>query len=119
MATVIPPRANNQRDKRVWHRRAAWLTIIVLAAGLAVYWRPLRATALTGAAVGARVACSCRYVAGRSLSDCRNDFEPGMGLILLSEDAAHKSITARFPLLARQTAAFHEGMGCVLQPWEN
>jgi hypothetical protein len=73
--------------------------------------------ATTGASYGARIACSCRYVAGRSLSDCRKDFEPGMGLVMLSENASAHSITARFTVLSSQTATFHEGEGCVLEKW--
>ncbi|MBA3054566.1 MAG: hypothetical protein FP826_06470 [Sphingomonadales bacterium] len=94
-----------------------WVAAFALLAALAYYWRPLRAHALTGASVGARLACSCRFVAGRSLSDCRQDFEPGMELVMLSEDEAQRSVTARVPLLASQTATFHDGFGCVLEPW--
>lgn len=101
-------------------RRAARvaLFVFVAVAGLVVFfWRPLHGYAVTGASYGARVGCSCRYAGGRSLSDCRKDFEPGMALVTLSEDKESKSVTARFPLLARQTATYREGWGCVLQPW--
>lgn len=81
-----------------------------------MFWRPLTGYASTGAAYGARVACSCRYLGGRSLSDCRKDFEPGMELVMLSEDPAAKSVTARFPLLASETAHYHKGEGCRLDP---
>ena len=77
--------------------------LVILAGVLAWNWQPLKAFAMTGASYAARVGCSCRYVGGRSLSDCRKDFEPGMELVILSEDAATKSVTARFPLLATQT----------------
>ncbi|MEP7221262.1 MAG: hypothetical protein ABI673_01200 [Novosphingobium sp.] len=73
--------------------------------------------ARTGAAIGAQTGCSCRYIAGRPLPDCRKDFERGMGLVVLSEDKALRSVTARFPLLSSQTATFREGWGCVLEPW--
>jgi hypothetical protein len=42
-----------------------------------------------------------------------------MGLVSLSEDPGKKSVTAKFPLLARQTAFYREGEGCVLEPWAN
>jgi hypothetical protein len=77
----------------------------------------LRRDALTGASIGARVACSCRYVQGRDLAQCAKDFEPGMEMISLSENSAEKSVTARFPLLASQTATFQAGAGCVLEKW--
>jgi hypothetical protein len=40
-----------------------------------------------------------------------------MDLITLSEDRATKSVTARFPLIAVQTATYRDGWGCVLEPW--
>ena len=42
----------------------------------------------------------------------------GMELVILSEDAEAKSVTARFPLLANETATLRDGYGCVLEPWE-
>lgn len=113
MATVN--RAQSGRSRR-W-RRFLLVVLVLLAGLLAWYWRPLNAFAMTGAAYGARVACSCHYVGGRSLSDCRKDFEPGMELVTLSTDAEAKSVTARFPLLATQTGTYREGEGCRLEPW--
>jgi hypothetical protein len=101
-----------------------WLRIVlVIVVGavllLAWFWKPLNLNAMTGVSVAARTACSCHYVAGRSLGDCRDDFEPGMSLISLSSDAKERSVTARFPLLASQTARFRAGEGCVLEPWRD
>jgi len=97
---------------------------LALGAGLvavlvgALYWVPLRRAGLAGTAFGARIACSCRYVAGRALSDCRKDFEPGMALVMLDEDEEAHAITARIPVLARQTATFRPGQGCALERWD-
>ncbi len=110
-------------SKRTGPRRAltwprAVLIIGVIAAILA--WMNRGAVidqAVAGTAYGARVACSCRFVGGRGLEDCRKDFEPGMGLVTLSEDAEAKSVTASVPLLASQTATYREGYGCVLEKW--
>lgn len=115
MATTKPTSAISGRSRR---RRWLWLVPLALLALLAWFWKPLNGYAQAGASYGARVACSCRFVAGRPLGDCRKDFEEGMGLIVLSEDAEVKSVTARFPLLASQTATFQPGPGCVLEPWE-
>jgi hypothetical protein len=93
------------------------LGIVLIAALLALFWKPLNGYADVGSAYGARVACSCRFVGGRSLDDCKKDFEPGMELVSLSEDAKAKSVTARFPLLASHTASYHEGPGCQLEKW--
>lgn len=93
------------------------VALVLLLGAAALYWQPLNAYAVTGASYGARVACSCRYVGERSLSDCRKDFEPGMELVRLSEDEDAQSVTANVPLLSSQTAFFRKGEGCVLEPW--
>lgn len=100
-------------------RRAA--TVLAGAALLALvwFWGPLKAESVTAASHAARVACPCRFIAGRDLSSCRDDLERGMPIVMLSEDAEAKSVTARVPLLASQTATFREGQGCLLEPWEN
>ena len=100
-------------------RRLRWLALGLglIAALLVLFWAPLNGYARLGAAYGARVACSCRFLGGRALGDCRKDFEPGMELVSLSEGAAAKSVTARFPLLASETARLHKGEGCRLDSW--
>ncbi|HEX3063842.1 MAG TPA: hypothetical protein VHQ39_00105 [Dongiaceae bacterium] len=97
--------------------RNGLILIAVLAALVAaLFGHRLQAQAMAGASYGARIACTCRYIEGRGLKDCRKDFEPGMALVMLSEDDAH-GVTARVPLLASQTAIFREGVGCQLQAW--
>ena len=103
--------------RRIWPR--VLLGVLVLGGALAWFYRtPIAGYTSTGAAFGARTACSCRYVAGRGLEDCEKDFEPGMELVFLSDDEAEKSVTARVPLLASETATYREGFGCVLEPWD-
>lgn len=114
MATAKPL---TPQPRRRQVRKAVVIATIFVAVLLAAFWSTLRNYAVAGASVGARVACSCRYLGGRELSDCRKDFEPGMGMIVLSEDAETKSVTARFPLLSRETATFREGEGCMLEKW--
>ncbi|MHA6318481.1 hypothetical protein ACXYN8_12580 [Altererythrobacter sp. CAU 1778] len=111
-------------SKRAGRRsnRPLWLAALVLAvvAGVLFWYRaPLTGFTQTGASYGARVACACRFVGGRALEDCRKDFESGMELAILSEDADEKSVTVSFPLLASQTATYHEGYGCVLEEWDS
>jgi hypothetical protein len=87
--------------------------------GLAWFYRaPIEGYTTAGTAFGARTACSCRFIAGRALEDCEKDFEPGMELVFLSEDAEAKSIIARVPPIASATATYREGFGCVLEPWD-
>jgi hypothetical protein len=116
MATFRPA-SSTARSRRPLLRRAVWLALIALGAVLVLYGHALAAYARTGAAYGARIGCSCRYVEGRPLGGCRKDFEGGMGLVTLSEDEAARSVTARFALFFGETATFQEGAGCQLAPW--
>lgn len=112
MATVNP--VSSMRSSQ---RRWPWVLLAILVGALIWFWKPLNSFAVTGAAYGARVACSCHYLGGRDLEDCRKDFEPGMELVMLSADREAKTVTARFPLLATETATYYEGQGCRLAPW--
>lgn len=119
MATVKAPFNAQPAPRSPWRKRIFLLGVALVAALFALFWHPLTQYAETGASYGARVGCSCRFVGGRSLEDCRKDFEAGMELVTLSEDAAARSVTARFPLLASHTATYREGPGCQLEPWRN
>lgn len=104
------------------HGRRRWRTPLVLCllalVALAGWFRaPIAGYANAGAAYGAKVTCSCRYIGGRGLDDCRKDFLSGMALITLSEDKPAKAVTARFPLIASHTARMQPGAGCVLDKW--
>ncbi len=100
-------------------RRLILLAVLAALALLAWFWGPLTAQARAGAAYGARIACSCRYVAGRDLGQCRDDFMPGMSLVMLSEDEEDKSVTARVFPVASETVRYRKGQGCMFAPREN
>ncbi|QYJ07251.1 hypothetical protein [Qipengyuania flava] len=108
---------SRSRKTRLW----LWLLLIVIAL-LAAAWfalgEGLRKTGGVGSAYAARVACSCRFVAGRSLDDCAKDKLEGMELISLSENVEAKSVTASIPFVAADTATLREGYGCVLKEWQ-
>ncbi len=92
--------------------------IVVLLALWAAFGSAALGYARAGTAYGARVACSCRFVAGRSLEDCTKDKLAGMELVTLSADQEAKSVTARMLIFASDTATYRKGYGCVLQPWD-
>lgn len=98
-----------------------WVLILAVAALAAALWynrAPIQGYADVGTSYAARVACSCRFVAGRSLEDCEKDKLGGMELVTLRDDVEAQSVTATFPLVTSNTAKFHEGYGCVLEEWD-
>jgi hypothetical protein len=102
-------------------RIALAMLVVFLAAIAAALWfyrAPIQGYANVGTSYAARVACSCRFVAGRSLEDCEKDKLGGMELVSLSDDVETRSVTARFPLVTANTATYREGYGCVLERWE-
>lgn len=114
--------AKSTSGKNASGSRRGWLVLLVIVAALfAGGWyvrEPAAGYAKTATAYSARVACSCRFVAGRDLEDCGKDKLAGMELVTLVEDVQAKSVTARFPLIADDTATYREGYGCVLEKWE-
>jgi hypothetical protein len=116
-------RGQGSRRAGIWIGGRLWLLVlgaVLLALGLAFaqYRAPIAGYASVATAYPARVACSCRFVAGRSLDDCAKDKLAGMELVSLSEDAEAQSVTATFPLVTSSTASLREGYGCVLEKWE-
>lgn len=111
-------RGASSQPRRIWLRLGAW--VVVLSMGLLIwFWKPLSGNAEAASSVAARVACSCRFVAGRDLKSCGTDFEPGMSLVMLSENSEARSITARYAFFAPQTATWRDGEGCVLETWKD
>ena len=119
MASPPPSFAAHGRPRpRRWRRLllGGVLALVLLAAW---FWTPITASSRAGAAYGARIGCACRYIAGRDIGQCRGDLEAGMRFVMLSADDEAKSVTARVPLLARETATFHAGQGCLLENWKD
>ncbi|WP_417620557.1 hypothetical protein [Parasphingorhabdus sp.] len=92
------------------------LFLVILIALFAYNYNAIKGQLDVGTAYGARVACSCHYVGGRDIDDCRKDFEPGMELVSLSLDEESKSVTASALFMESATAEFREGWGCVMLP---
>ena len=110
-------RAHGLARVLTWVARGLGLLVVIGAGAVALNWHWLNAEAAAGTAYGAHVGCACHFIAGRSLADCRKDFEPGMELVSLSADESTKQLTARFVPLASQTATWRPDTGCVLQRW--
>lgn len=96
------------------------LLTAVLVAALAWFYRaPIQGYAGVSTSYAARVACSCRFVAGRDLEDCAKDKLAGMELVSLSENPDNQSVTASIPFVDSITATNREGYGCVLENWQD
>ncbi len=95
--------------------KLALVAILVLLIAAFVYFLPVvKGYTGVGSSYAAHVTCSCRYIGGRSLSDCEKDFEKGMELVSVSDDPARKRIDATFPLFGHEAAEFREGYGCIV-----
>jgi len=91
------------------------LSIIALftAMWLLWNWNSIKGQARVGAAYGAHVTCSCRYIEGRDMASCETDKEKGMEMVRLSDDPENKRVYASVPFLAEAVAERRGAFGCV------
>ncbi|MFM7378351.1 MAG: hypothetical protein ACKO1O_09535 [Erythrobacter sp.] len=113
------PASAGRRARSRWGLWALAIIALVVGGAALAFRAEIAGYGNVSAAYSARVACSCRFVAGRPLEDCKKDKLAGMEAVTLVEDGESKSVTARFPLVASATATYREGYGCVLEPWES
>lgn len=110
------PAAEHAAEPR---RRRRWGCIaapLIVALGVAAWYYPrAKAQAELGTAFAARVACSCRYVAGRPLDSCGGDLPPGTEIVTLSEEPEARRVIAAVPLLASASARLNGASGCQLE----
>ena len=123
MVKTSRTRASGAKSKRSGLGRVLVWTLLIIsgasAAAAYVYREPINGYAQVGSAYAARVACSCRFVAGRPMADCEKDKLAGMELVTLVDNVEAKSVTARFPLITAHTATYRQGYGCVLETWDD
>ncbi len=113
--------AKTAKKRSLASRVTLGILVLAVVAIAVVIWSNRTAVsgyADVGSAYAARVACSCRFVAGRDLDDCTKDKLAGMELVSLSEDVDAQSVTATFALVTSNTATYREGYGCVMEEWE-
>ncbi len=91
------------------------LSVIALCTALWLLWNwnSIKGQARVGAAYGAHVTCSCRYVEGRDMASCETDKEKGMEMVRLSDDPENKRVYASVPFLAEAVAERRGAFGCV------
>jgi hypothetical protein len=94
--------------------RTILLTVFAIVAILFVWnWGSIKGQARVGAAYGAHITCSCRYIEGRDMASCETDKEAGMALVGFSDDPENKRVTASVPFLAEAVAERRGSFGCV------
>lgn len=102
------------------NRAIAWLIgaglLLLLLAG-ALAWPGWQQRAAQAAGLGARLTCSCRYVAGRTLDACRQDLTgiAWMRLVRYADDPQARRVSASVPLLASRAARLRPGYGCQME----
>ena len=91
------------------------LSVIALFTALWLLWNwnSIKGQARVGAAYGAHVTCSCRYVEGRDMASCETDKEKGMEMVRLSDDPENKRVYASIPFLAEAVAERRGAFGCI------
>ena len=91
------------------------LSVIALFTALWLLWNwnSIKGQARVGAAYGAHVTCSCRYVEGRDMASCETDKEKGMEMVRLSDDPENQRAYAPVPFLAEAVAERRGAFGCV------
>ena len=85
----------------------------MLVALLIWNWGSIKGQARVGAAYGAHITCSCRYIEGRDMASCETDKEDGMELVSLSDDPENKRVYASVPFLAEAVAERRGAFGCM------
>jgi hypothetical protein len=118
MATATSPKPKGTAPKTQLSlgQKIKYAAVAVLA--LALLWlafsfADIKAQAKLGVSYASHVACSCRYIEGRPLDACYKDFEPGMGMVSLTDDPERKRVTASVPLLASAVAERRGEFGCL------
>lgn len=92
------------------------LVLVVLLIAGGIYAERIAGQAGVGAAVMAKVACSCVFVDGRSLGACRADDPPGFEGVAVAIDTGAKTATGSVFGLIKRRAAYSEAYGCTLEP---
>ena len=78
-------------------------------------WYRLRYAVDIGAAMLAKQMCSCVYLAGRDVADCRADQFESMDRIRLELLRGQQRVRAWVPGLGERTAVHRPGLGCTLE----
>jgi hypothetical protein len=79
------------------------------------FYLPTRHAVDIGAAMLAKQVCSCVFVAGRDVADCRADQFASMDRIQLEVRHDEGRVRAWVPAFGERSATFREDFGCSLE----
>lgn len=114
MATATSTKSTKAPQPRFKSLKIVIAAVIVIAALWLMWnWSSIKGQARVGAAYGAHVICSCRYIQGRDMASCETDKEKGMEIVRLSDDPENKRVYATVPFLAEAVAERRGAFGCV------
>ena len=91
----------------------AVVVVMIAALWLLWNWNSIKGQARVGAAYGAHVTCSCRYIEGRDMPSCETDKEDGMEIVRLRDDPENNRVYASVPFLAEAVAERRGAFGCI------
>ena len=100
--------------KKVWITLSA-LAVVLLVIGYFRWWVPTRVAVDIGAGMLAKQVCSCMFVAGRELADCRADQFEMSDQVQVEILHDPNGVRAWVPLLGERTAFHSEGFGCAFE----
>lgn len=103
---ALPPRFKTMKIVLV-------VVILIGAVWLLWNWSSIKGQARVGAAYGAHITCSCRYIEGRDMASCETDKEKGMEIVRLRDDPENKRVYASVPFLAEAVAERRGAFGCM------
>ena len=87
--------------------------LVVMAGAVWQFWLKAQVEfAQVGTAYGAKVVCSCRFVAEREMTSCQGDFTEDVSAFTFTE--TDNTVTASVLGVISNTAIFEPGLGCTL-----
>ena len=114
MATATSTLPTKASSKKWRTAKLMALAVLLLAALWLVWnWSSIKGQARVGAAYGAHITCSCRYIEGRDMASCETDKEAGLEMVSLSDDPENQRVTASVMFLAEAVAERRGAFGCV------
>jgi len=93
------------------------ITAVILAVLIGMVLRPTQqiiSDAEVGARAVAKTACSCVFIARRSLEACRKDDPPGFEMVRAYVDEEEKAVKASFFWVIRAEAVYQGTTGCAM-----